>query len=57
MRTGLYERGTASGIDVRHLAPVHADFNLDLGRLGPAVLRAHLAGQLVPPDRDRFLPG
>ena len=53
----LHERGQTAGIAVRDLMPVHADFNLDMCRLGPAVLLAHLAGQLARPDRDRFLPG
>src|ERR1700736_94033 len=52
----LHERGTNAGIDVRGLAPVHADFNLDLCRLGPAAMLAHLTGQLAPSDRDRFQP-
>jgi Toprim domain len=52
----LHERGTALGIDVRDLVPVHADFNLDLCRLGPATLLAHLAAQLVPSDLARVLP-
>ena len=52
----LHERGTAAGIDVRDLVPVHADFNLDLCRLGPLAMLAHLAPQLVPSDLTRFLP-
>ena len=52
----LHERATPSDIDVRELVPVHADFNLDLCRLGADGLREHLAGQLVAPDRTRFLP-
>ena len=52
----LRERGSAAGIDVRELVPVHGDFNLDLCRLGPDGMRAHLADQLVPSDRTRFLP-
>jgi Toprim domain len=39
------------GVDVRELVPVHADFNLDLCRLGPDGLRAHITDQLVPGDR------
>jgi hypothetical protein len=50
-------RERADGIDVRELVPVHGDFNLDLCRLGPHGMRAHLAHQLVPSDRARFLPG
>jgi hypothetical protein len=33
---------------------VHGDFNLDLCRLGPDGLIAHLADQLVPSDLARF---
>ena len=43
------------GIEVRELVPVHADFNLDLCRLGVDDLRARLADQLVPDDRPRLL--
>jgi Toprim domain len=50
----LHERGAAAGIDVRDLVPVHADFNLDLCRLGPASMLSHLAAQLVPSDQVRF---
>ena len=52
----LHERGTRAGIDVRDLVPVHADFNLDLCRVGPAAMVAHLAAQLAPFDLERFLP-
>ena len=52
----LRERGRAAGIEIRELVPVHGDFNLDLCRLGPEGMRAHLADQLVPSDRTRFLP-
>ena len=52
----LHERGITAGIDVRDLMPVHADFNLDLCRLGPMAMLAHLAAQLVPSDLARFLP-
>jgi len=38
-------------IDVRQLVPVHADFNLDLCRLGAEALRTRLCDQLVPDDR------
>ena len=48
-------RERAAGLDVRELVPVHADFNLDLCRLGPDGMRAHLADQLAPSDRTRFL--
>jgi hypothetical protein len=43
-----------AGIDLRELVPVHADFNLDLCRLGPDGMLAHLADQLVPSDLARF---
>ena len=52
----LHERGLAAGIEIRELVPVHGDFNLDLCRLGPEGMLAHLADQLVPSDRTRFLP-
>jgi Toprim domain len=51
----LYERGSAAGIDVRELVPVHGDFNLDLWRLGAAAMLAHVAPHLDPSDRDRFV--
>ena len=50
----LHERGTAAGIEIRDLVPVHADFNLDLRCLGPAAMLEHLAGQLDPSDLARF---
>jgi hypothetical protein len=49
-------RERAAGLDVRELVPVHADFNLDLCRLGHESMRAHLADQFVPSDRVRFCP-
>jgi Toprim domain len=49
----LHQRATS--VDVRELVPVHGDFNLDLCRLGHDGMRAHLADQLVPSDRTRFL--
>jgi hypothetical protein len=52
----LRERGLAAGIEIRELVPVHGDFNLDLCRLGPAIMLAILADQLVSSDRARFLP-
>ena len=52
----LHERGGDAGIDVRDLVPVPGDFNLDLCRLGPATTLAHVAPQLDPSDRARFLP-
>jgi hypothetical protein len=51
----LRGRGTAAGIEVHDLVPTWKDFNEDLRRLGPDHLRAHLGGQLVPPDARRFL--
>jgi Toprim domain len=51
----LFERH--QGVEVRELVPVHADFNLDLCRLGADVLRARIADQLVVSDQDRFLSG
>ena len=50
----LHERGAAAGIDVRDLVPVHADFNLDLCRLGPVAMLAHLAGPARPVRPDAF---
>ena len=44
----LHERGAAAGIEIRDLVPVHGDFNLDLCRLGPAGLLAHLVGPARP---------
>ena len=51
----LHERHR--GVDVRELVPVHADFNLDLCRLGANALRARIADQLVPMDQERFMAG
>lgn len=53
----LHERGEAAGIDVGDLLPVHADFNLDLCRLGPAAMLRNLTRQLLPSDRQRFTCG
>jgi Toprim domain len=52
----LRECGIAAVLEVRELVPVHGDFNLDLCRLGPDALLVHLADQLVPSDRMRYLP-
>jgi hypothetical protein len=49
-------RERAAGLDVRELVPVHADFNLDLCRLGADGMRALLGDQLAPSDRTRCLP-
>jgi len=51
----LRQRAMAAGIDVRELVPVHNDFNLDLCRLGAGAMLAHVASQLDPADRARFL--
>ena len=51
----LRERATAAGIDVRELVPVYGDFNLDLCRLGASAMLAHVASQLDPANRARFL--
>ncbi len=48
-------RERASGLEVRELVPVHADFNLDLCRLGRDGMLAHLAEQLLPSDLARFI--
>jgi len=48
-------RERAADIEVRELVPVHADFNLDLCRLGADGMRGCLADQLVASDRTRFL--
>ncbi len=52
----LHERGAAAGIDVRDLVPVHADFNLDLCRLGPAPCSRISRPSSSPPTCARFLP-
>jgi len=52
----LHERGAAAGIEVRDLAPVYADFNVDLRRLGPAAMLARVIDQLVASDVARFSP-
>ena len=49
-------RERAAGIEVRELVPVHADFNLDLCRLGPDGMLARLRDQLVQSDRMHVLP-
>ena len=48
-------RERSAGLDVRELVPVHDDFNLDLSRLGPDGMLAHLVDQFVPSDLGRFL--
>jgi hypothetical protein len=52
----LRDRGAEAGIEIRELVPALADFNVDLWRLGAAVLHRHLAAQLAPADRMRFAP-
>jgi hypothetical protein len=52
----LHERGEAAGIEVRDLVPVHADFNLDLRRLGPVAMLARVIDQLAASDAARFSP-
>jgi hypothetical protein len=51
LRAAEQLRERHQGIDVRQLMPVHADFNLDLCRLGADGMRARLADQLVSDDR------
>jgi hypothetical protein len=47
----LRTRAEAAGIiEVRHLYPMHGDFNDDLRRLGAAWLAGHVAVQLDPAD-------
>jgi hypothetical protein len=49
-------RERAAEIDVRELTSVHGDFNLDLCRLGPDAMLAHLADQLRPVRPGAFPP-
>jgi len=51
----LHARGREAGIEVRDLMPARSDFNVDLRRLGPDVMLARLADQLVPADVLRFV--
>jgi hypothetical protein len=46
----LRARGSAGGIDVRDLVPAWGDFNEDLRRLGPCILRVRLGAHLAPAD-------
>src|SRR4051794_17149025 len=47
----LRQRAEAAGIlEVRHLYPMHGDFNDDLRRLEAAWLAGHVAVQLDPAD-------
>ena len=55
MRINVCNEGPI-GMDVRQLVPVHADFNLDLSRLGADGMRSLIARQLASSDRARF-PG
>ena len=50
----LRERFEPQPVEVCPLQPVYADFNVDLRRFGPEVLRQRIARQLVPEDRERF---
>ena len=52
----LRERCNAHAIDIRDLVPLHADFNIDLRRLGSRDMLARLAPQLVADDVNRLLP-
>jgi Toprim domain len=52
----LHARGAGSGIEVHDLVPALADFNADLWRLGAVALLGHVATQLDPADRLRFIP-
>lgn len=51
----LSARGIAAGLDVRPLVPMAEDFNADLLRFGPDIMRARLAEQFSPEDARRFL--
>ncbi len=53
-RLRVRQRGRT--IEFRTLLPAYADFNVDLQRLGPEVLRSRIARQLAPDDRARFAP-
>ncbi|MBN8816296.1 MAG: toprim domain-containing protein [Sphingomonas sp.] len=53
--TTLTERTDAFGIAMIVLEPQLDDFNADLRLMGLDRLRAHLARQLIPEDRARFL--
>lgn len=50
----LLERCKTRGVMVLALRPLHADFNVDLNRLGPGVLSERVKRQIVPEDWDRF---
>jgi hypothetical protein len=50
----LTARAVEAGIAVRILEPRLGDFNDDLRADGPAVLRQHLAKQIVPEDQQRL---
>jgi hypothetical protein len=51
----LHARGSAAGIDVRDIVPAWGDFNEELRRLGPGILRARLSDQIAPADVLRLL--
>jgi len=51
----LRQRFEPQGLEVVGLEPAHADFNVDLLRLGRSALLDRLARQLVSEDRERFV--
>jgi hypothetical protein len=51
----LHERASAVHVEVHDLVPLWGDFNDDLRRLGPGMLRERLRDQLAPADVLRFL--
>ncbi|MGE5515995.1 MAG: toprim domain-containing protein [Bacteroidota bacterium] len=51
----LSARGIASGVEVLPLVPVAKDFNGDLLRFGPDIMRHRLAVQFASEDARRFL--
>ena len=53
-KPGCANASESQGIEVCPLQPAYADFNVDLRRFGPEVLRERIARQLVPEDRERF---
>jgi hypothetical protein len=52
----LHARCGAASIEVRDLVPVWSDFNEDICRFGPGILRAHFGDQLAPAGRCSALP-
>ncbi|WP_140846803.1 toprim domain-containing protein [Paracoccus sp. FO-3] len=53
----LASRAVEQGIEAWDLLPERGDFNDDLRRLGPELLRERLRGQLHPGDAGRFASG